>query len=182
MGFNGQATARKGALGERIAERYLREAGFHVYSPCDLENAHPIDRVAVCKRTLSVLLCDVKTKPKRVLYADTGIDVHHWQTYWTLGKTHNMRVYLIFVDEDSAEVYGQFLDVLERKVSVRHNGRTTWYPRTENNGDSEIRYFPIQSMRKFADLTPEEQFELQELSTRHRKYREMKENEQPRLI
>jgi hypothetical protein len=174
MNFNDKISTKKGTLGEQIADRYLCEAGYHVYHPADLDNAHPIDRIAVCKRTLSVLLCDVKSKPKRLMYPDTGIDMSHWLTYWTLAKAHNMRVYLVFVDEDSAEVYGQFLHVLEKPIEVRHNGKIIWYPLTENKGVCEIRYFPIRSMHKFGNLTADEQFQLQELSTRHQKYEAMK--------
>lgn len=180
--FCQRPTTQKGSLGERIADRHLRAAGYAVYKPSELDSSHPVDRIAVCKRTLSVLLCDVKSKPRRVHYPDTGIDVGHWMIYWSLAKLHNMRVFLVFVDEDECAVYGQFLDLLDQRRIIHHKGKNIWYPKVENLGHSEIRYFPIASMKRIGGLSLSETEELQALSSRHKKYEDVKNGIQKTLL
>jgi hypothetical protein len=141
--FLDRPTTRAGTLGERIARRLLEAKNYMVYTPDELDGAHPIDIVAINKDRLVALLCDVKAKPRRVHWPDTGIDMRHWLKYQCLGITHNVRVFLIFVDWEAGEVYGGFLDELERQREVKTGKGRFWYPRTENYGRSEIRYFPL---------------------------------------
>jgi hypothetical protein len=121
--FNDQASTRKGTLGEQIGEAWLRKRGFHVYRPSDLEQAHPVDRIAIAPGAMNALICDMKSKPVRTKYDDTGIDLEHWHRYRMLSEIHQMRALLVFIDEDLAKVYGNFLDVLD--VVRPHRARKT---------------------------------------------------------
>jgi hypothetical protein len=168
--FLDRPTTRAGTLGERIARRLLEAKNYMVYTPDELDGAHPIDIVAINKDRLVALLCDVKAKPRRVHWPDTGIDMRHWLKYQCLGITHNVRVFLIFVDWEAGEVYGGFLDELERQREVKTGKGRFWYPRTENYGRSEIRYFPLAAMHKVGTLMPDEASDLKQLSRRDEAY------------
>lgn len=168
MSFQDKATTKAGNLGERIAKRVFAARGYIVYRYDELAGSHPIDFVAIQRNRLAMLLCDVKTKPKRVKYPDTGIDFDEWEKYRQLGRYYNLRVFLVFVDWENAKVYGQFLDVLEQRRQVP--GVWFWYPFTQNNGREEIRYFPLCAMTEISDITEQEAEELRQLTQRAEQY------------
>lgn len=170
MNWNDRTTTKAGNWGERVARRLLEAAGYVVYSPDQFGGAHPVDFVAIHKDRLGVLVADAKAKPMRKNYPDTGIDMRHWEKYRQLGRLHNLRVYLMFVDWEMGKAYRQFLEELELRRKVNHNGREIWYPKTENGQSGEIRYFPIVAMKEVSSLTAEEQEELRRLSQRDEKY------------
>lgn len=170
MNWHDRPTTKAGDLGERIAKRMFEEKGYVVYTPDRFGGAHPVDIVAIQKNSLRVLVADSKAKPQRKRFPDTGINMVHWEKYRQLGRFHNLQVFLVFVDWESVQVYGQFLDVLEQRRKICHNGRDLIYPKTENYEHAEIRYWPISAMKQLHGLTSKESEELRQLSLRNDTY------------
>lgn len=154
-------TTKKGAIGEAIVEEYLRGQGLVVYRPGDTDGPHPFDGFGANKR--HVLAFDVKAKPARSWYPDTGINVTHFETYRFYEKKYRVPGWLFFVDEAAAKVYGNLLRVLCEKRTVWWEGKNISYPRTERG----IIYFPVQYMKLIRELPAELAASLNLMSTRN---------------
>lgn len=141
----------KGQVGERIVDRWLEEQGLVPYHPV-ANAAHPFDRLVASKDKRSIIVVEVKAKPARNKYPDTGIDYRHYQDYQHIWAKHHIPVFIAFVDEKKRQVYGQLLSILEqRRVE---DGRH--YPLRYANGKPDIIYFPLSAMRQIADLTDDQ--------------------------
>lgn len=166
--FRNLNTTRKGEIGERIAEQWLRTRGLEVFRPTDVGQPHTVDRFLVDRRNPGkAFICDVKTKPRRHKYADTGVDLRHWHKYVGLSEQHNMPALLTFVDEMEGRVYGNFIHILDHEPRWIEG---KWYPSTENNGRDQIRYWHLSVMETFGVLSPEDIETLRALSTRNSEY------------
>lgn len=152
-----KASVKKGNIGEGIIRQFLEEKGYIVYEPVT-RGPHGFDKLAV-RNKKDVLIAECKTKAKRTYYDDTGIDLRHYKEYKYVYEKHQIDVFLFFVDEHLAEVYGHFLRVLEKP-----NGS---YPLIQNN----IIYFPMANMcRNICKLTPEQVESLKVYSKRNYSY------------
>ena len=154
--FASMTTTQKGVKGEDLCFDYLRARGHTVYRPDKEDRPHPIDSFIVHGQKFSVCAADIKTKPKRGAYPDTGINLDHYGTYCYIKNVNNIRVFLFFVDEDEKRIYGNWLDVLETRREVSHNGETLVYPLWMVR---QI-YFPISAMMHIADISDEAVEEL----------------------
>lgn len=134
-------SVQKGKIGEKLVNEYLISKGFIPYSP-DAEGAHPFDRLVASRDKKTIFIADAKTKPARVYYPDTGINVRHYQEYKFIQDKYNIDVYLFFVDEDRKEIYGNLLSVLDQETTITHMMVPRTYPREEKG----IRYFPLVKM------------------------------------
>lgn len=153
-------------------DAYLIGKGYVPYSPYQ-GVAHPFDRLCASADKKKILVYEVKAKPARSYYADTGINVSHYNTYRHIYSTYNIPVFLAFVDEDRAAVYGNFLHELEKPVTVKaKNGRLSkQYPSHEVSRDgTPMIYFPLSAMSRIADLTQEQVRALRDYSTRQESY------------
>jgi len=173
--FSDLITSRKGSLGEKYGERFLRANGYELYCPSDTDKSHPFDRMAVRRADRKAFISDFKTKPKRVKYPDTGIDMKHRDEYLALSQHHGIDCLLMFLDEDCGRAYGNFLSELERHRLVQHGKDKLLYPRTEwtkhkQTYFEEIRYYPLIGMRDIGTLAPQECAELRRLSSRSSYY------------
>lgn len=166
--FRDLNTTRKGELGEKIVERWLQQKGWVIYRPADDGQHHPVDCFATERRNPSnSCIVEMKAKPHRIKYPDTGVDLAHWRIYLTLEEQHQKPMFIAFVDEFDSEVYGNFL----HKLEVPRRIRGIDYPRTENNGRDQIRYWPLCNMeRNLCRLSPEIAEQLWALSTRSPEY------------
>lgn len=189
MTFRDRITTRKGEIGERIVEQWLRDHGYEVFRPGDLGNSHTADFLTLPKKArCGVIVCDAKAKAARLKYQDTGFDIEHWHRYRSMGEAHGMRVFIFWVDEDLGKIYGNFLDVLEErhwhKNLATGNTVKVAYPKTENTVVSEIRYYELRYMIMLGDLTPQQIAELRSLTTRDPKYQAIAEQkaQQERLF
>jgi len=157
--FRKKSTTIKGTYGEDICFEYLRRKGHTIYRPdCD-ERAHPFDTLVVHGQELTITIADVKTKPRREAYPDTGINERHFCKYTTASVRNKLRVFLFFVDESSAKIYGNFLDVLNERHEVIHNGKKLVYPMHYGG----IIYFPLERMITICRIKPEEMGKLREM-------------------
>jgi hypothetical protein len=166
--FENYPTTQKGNLGETIVDRYFQSKGIISYRPV-YDGAHPIDRFVASHDKKQIFIADIKTKARRNRYPDTGIDYNHYYDYDQLRKKYNLRVFLFFVDEMLGELYGNFLDLLEKPYTDPKTKKK--YPLWENNGyHNNIVYFPLIHMEKIQKLTEEECESLKKMNTRSYSY------------
>ncbi|MBA7636655.1 hypothetical protein ES703_44276 [subsurface metagenome] len=157
---------QKGNFAENIIKNFLESKGYVVYKPIT-KNAHAFDNLAI-KNKKNVIISECKAKAKRTFYNDTGINISNYDDYKYISKKHNLPVFIFFVDEFLEEIYGNFLNELEKEVCDK--GKK--YPLKEKN----IIYFPIMNMRRDIYKLNKEQVEyLKNKSKRNYDY-ELKTN------
>ena len=166
MKFVDLPQAKKGALGESIVDVLIRSRGNWIPYKPTTDRVHPFDRLVAGGDKSTIFIADVKAKPRRKYYPDTGIDVSAYNTYQAISRKHRLNVFLFFVDEDEGEIYGEFINKLDHPRIIHHGKKTIQYPLVQNG----IRYWPRASMRSFGALTKEQIKDLKELSTRNSVY------------
>lgn len=157
---------RKGNLGEKFVRERLERAGYIVYCPVT-DGAHAFDMMAINKKLTTIAL-DIKTKAHRTRFPDTGVDRKHFDIYQKFSIEHRMPFFLFFVDENAKKIYGNRLDLLEQYSTVGNRA----YPRDEKDGRSGkiIRYWPVNRMTVWAEITDLEAQELRDMSQRNYEY------------
>lgn len=151
----------KGEYGEQIVRRILEKQGFVIYKP-QTEGAHAFDVLAIQNKTRCIAL-DVKAKARRNKYADTGINVRHYQTYKAFSEAHQMPFWVVFVDEMLGRIYGNTLANLDKPVTEAGISYPFEYA-------GLIRYWPLASMIFMHTLTCDEKADLAALSQRSHAY------------
>lgn len=164
ISFEDRTQTKKGALGEEIVDRILREKGFVIYKP-EGGQAHAFDRLAIKDKEI-LLIAEVKSKAKRKYYPDTGFNYKHYLEYKKIMERHNLQVVIFFVDEENKSIYGGKLKTLEQIKSFNVNGKEVTYPKIENG----IIYFHIETMTHYASLTGSDALNLTELTTKNIAY------------
>jgi hypothetical protein len=156
----------KGDIGEDIIREWFESQNFIVYTP-KTEGAHAFDLMAISKDNTRVYWGDVKTKPSRLYYPDTGIDIRHYNTYLNLQTTNNITFYLFFVDESTKSVYGNVLNRLNVSKTINYKGRELEYPLM----DKGLIYFPLESMVTIKQLDEETVKKIASHNYRNGKYK-----------
>jgi len=162
MIFEDSNQYRKGKYGEELVEKFLKKKGYVVYSP---DGSHAFDKVAMRKN--EIFAVEVKTYPARVMYPDTGFSIKHYETYLQRNSKNKLRVFVFFVDEDRKEIYGNWLDVIDRPVFG-----CPGYPKKQG----EQIYFHLSRMEFLCKLTEDQTKKIRKFSTRSSQY-EFKKNE-----
>ena len=138
------STVKKGDIGEKIVCDYLEGKGYVIYQ-AKTDKPHIIDYFAHSENLKKKFWIEVKTKPRRISYPDTGFDFRHYERYRTLDEDPSCRVFVFFVDETLGEVYGNYLSILDEKRVC--NNKT--YPfNQETQYGRNIRYFPLEAMQR----------------------------------
>ena len=147
-----------GDYGEKLIREYLKNLGCICYEP-STDGAHLCD-FFMFNRDKSVIAAEVKTKPARKKYPDTGFDLKHYNGYKKFTEEHSINMFIFFVDEDCGKIYGNYLHELDKpRVS---NGMS--YPSEERTKYGQvIRYYPLEAMIPIRELTSEEICELKRL-------------------
>lgn len=158
-------TVIKGDTGEKIVTEYLVRRGYIPYKP-EPVGAHPFDRLCATPDKKHIFIAEIKTKPARVHYPDTGIDIRHYRDYENVSKAHNLEVFIFFVDQDSKQIYGNKLSELVLERTVEHKGKQIKYPLQ----DRGIIYFPLVAMKRIGELSDQQCETLESLSTRNAAY------------
>jgi len=166
MNWQDKPQVKMGNIGEQIAKDYLLKRGFVPYSADKEAGAHPFDFLCATRDKKSVFIAEVKTKPSRLYYPDTGFNVSSYETYKNIRQNHNMEVYCFFVDVHKRAVYGESLSKLEKATAINHNGKTIQYPFVQKG----VIYFPLEAMEVIAQLTPEQCREIEQHKTRSYEY------------
>lgn len=141
MKFSEQHETRLGDIGELSINKFLTDNKFIIYKPIN-DAAHLIDGFAI-RNMNEIIGFEVKTKPKRIYYNDTGIDIKHYNRYKLVLDKYGIEVFLFFVDGLYKKVYGNYLSVLDKE----ENG----YPLNQKG----IRYFDLDKMI-IIDTIPDE--------------------------
>jgi len=162
MNWQEKPQVKMGKLGETLVRNYLINMGFVPFSPDENAGAHPFDFLCASKDKKRIFVAEVKTKPARKYYPDTGFNVSSYNTYLEVSRNYNMDVFCFFVDTAKREVDGNYLSVLATDTEVKHGNKTLVYPIT----DKGIVYFPIQSMITIATLTIDQCSEIESHATR----------------
>lgn len=161
MKFEDLPSARKGAIGEQIVDDWLLAKGWVPYRPVK-GTRHPFDRLVARADKRELCIVEVKTKPRREAYKDTGINQTHFDDYQHVTATYRIPLFLAFVDEVQQCVYGNWWSELLKKrtgdeaiVDMIHGG----YPWSHRG----IVYFPLSAMTPIARLSEEQCQQLRAL-------------------
>lgn len=157
---------KKGNLGEQLVDNHLRGRGFVVYKAVS-EGRHPFDRICSTLDKKKMIIAEVKTKPARQYYPDTGINLKHYREYAFLRDKYNLPVVIYFVDEIKRKIYGNLLIELEKSVIILHKGKFIKYPKIEG----EIIYFPLKNMVSITNLCGNEAEQIKKYTTRNQRYK-----------
>lgn len=107
----------KGDLGEEIFDKRLKQKGFKIYIPEDLDTPHPIDRLYLHPQSFDLFMVDVKCKELRWKYNDTGFPKRNLRKYMEINKKIEVLIY--FIDYEKGEIYGNTLTkLLENELNI----------------------------------------------------------------
>ncbi len=163
--FNDKITTKKGTIGEQLVDAYLKKNNCKLYPP-GFDGSHLFDRFCYRENNKEPFIVEVKTKPKREVYPDTGIDLHSYNNYKKFAQKHNIKVYIFFVDEHMGKVYGNDLNILEKETTVEDGNYTLHYPMYQGR----IIYFPMVNMKYYFNLNNADCKLIKEHSSRNEKY------------
>lgn len=140
-----------GDYGEFLVQQYLEDRGCVCYKSVT-PKPHPLDYLVVWPdKTISGV--EVKTKPSRNKYPDTGFNLKHYEGYKQFTDALKIPMRIYFVDSKRGEIYGNYLCELDKPRRIE--GRL--YPREESSYDGQwIRYYPNDAMIPIRPLTSEE--------------------------
>ena len=160
---------KKGNIGEQIVEDYLIKQGIIPYRPCT-DGAHPFDRLCASADKQRIFVAEIKSKPARYAYPDTGINYSHYCDYMNIAMKYSMDIFLYFVDEHKGCIYGaELVSRLVPEYQIEHNGKLLSYPmhqsHYQNGKQIKMVYFPIKRMKFISSLTTDQCLELKVLST-----------------
>lgn len=167
VNFNDRITTKKGNLGEELIDSFLLKKNCVFYRPA-VNGSHLFDRFCykIENGKQLTFIVEIKTKPRRSAYPDTGIEIKHYDKYKNFSKQHNFQVWLFFVDEALKSVYGNELKILEQKIEVKDGNYNLSYPLISGK---QI-YFPMVKMKHYFKLTDEQCREIKNKSSRNKKY------------
>lgn len=170
--FQELTTTKKGNLGEYIVDKYLLGKNIIPYIPHpDNNTAHPFDRLCASRDKKNVFIAEVKTKPSRNYYPDTGINLKAYDEYKFIQDKYKIEIWMFFVDENINKVYGNKLSKLDIPIEIIFKGKRINYPLTQqNNYGTKIIYFPIEYMIDICNIDDNISQELKNLSTRNYEY------------
>ena len=146
MDWHNRTQVKKGDYGEQIIDDYLKSKGIIPYASV-IDGPHPFDRL--CVHGLRLVIVEVKAKPHREYYPDTGINISQYEKYKAIQEKHGLDLYIYFVDEKQGEIYGNKLSILDAERIVENKNRVIKYPKRERG----IIYFPLEAMKLIASLT-----------------------------
>ena len=189
--FKSTVMYKKGEIAEKIIDELIVSKGIWIPYKSIVDGGHPFDRLIARRDKKEIMIIDVKALNERKYYPDTGISIDHYSEYKDLQDKYSIRVFLFFVDGKLGEVYGGYLDELDKETQIEVRGKIVSYPLKEKNFSAVghyIIYFPLELMkRNIKKLTEDEVQELKEYSNEGYKkdmdnrrgineYRQMKDN------
>ena len=155
----------KGEMAEIFIRSRLEAKGFVVYRPVT-ERAHAFDILAIKDKRRAIAL-DVKAKAAMNIAPITGVDETAHAVYAAFSAHHNMPFWIIFVDEQAQQIYGNTIQALD--APLERDGRQ--YPWVRDTRTGRIRFWHLDSMVKMGHVTAKLAEDLKALSQRSYKYR-----------
>jgi len=122
---------KRGNIGEKLVKDYLESLGCIIYEPVT-DGSHLFDKL-VLHPTRKLFICEVKTKPARLKYPDTGVDIRHYNSYKSVMNNYKLDVLLVFVDDLNRSMYGNWLSELDKPFGdypLKHKGIIYWHINT----------------------------------------------------
>lgn len=146
-------TVKKGDWGELQVELWLLENNYTIYTPKYCNNPHPFDRLVESPNG-KLFIGEVKTKPHRKHYPDTGFNKKHLWSYFQIWYKYNLDVFIYFVDTLQKRCYGNWLQEITKPRNIEHNGKILEYIRYERDGRTgqSLVYFPLVAMEPIFDI------------------------------
>lgn len=167
-----RTSVQKGNLGEDLVQSLLEYRNYIVLRPTT-EKAHWFDMFVMSDKSrpahnIDQFVAEVKAKPYMFKYNATGVNYRNFEEYWQYYNKTGTRIFLFFVDEIRAEIYGNFLDELEKPSIVKGIS----YPfNLECKGRRVIRLYSLENMAILAKLKIETADQLKNLSRRNYEYK-----------
>jgi len=149
---------------EKVIRPQLIREGWMAYETQD-EYA-TLDSWWLHKFTKKIMALQVKAKPARTHYPDTGFDTSSYRNYLDIMRTNGQDIMCVFVDEHAELVYRQWLSVLEKPTLIYWNGNNLKYPLVQKTYGNTIIYYPVEIMEKWFCLSGEQTARLIALSSR----------------
>jgi len=154
MSWGDKKEVQKGNIGERIVEELLIKWGYIIYKVVN-DGPHIIDFFAH-KSDKDIIGIDAKTKRRLKLYTRTGFNYKNYLEYEKLQKQHNLRIFMLFVDDFEGYAYGQWLDKLgEGYIMDNYEKVIVW---------------GLDKMKIIRELTEDEVMELNKYTTENWDY------------
>jgi len=141
--FNKLPTTILGAVGERYISEFAASKSSNAYIPAVLQS-NPVDSICV-HNSGKLWALELKTKPRRLYHADSGMDLNDFNTYLNF----QVPVYLLFCDHITKTMYGQWAKKLEPHKKI----------------EGKIVYFNLEYFDEYRKLKYDEVVELINLST-----------------
>lgn len=163
MEWEDRIQVQKGNVGEAEFDKIAKKLGYIIYKP-EANKGHGFDRM-VTDRT-KYFLAEIKTKPMRDFYPDTGFNLKQFEEYKKQCRTLNLKMFLFFVDEKLGLIYGDFLHNLKKEKIIIWRGKERKYPLTEITNEY-ITYFYQPDMKVLAYITDEVKEKLYDKSSRN---------------
>lgn len=164
MDWQDKIEVKKGNLGEQVVRNWLHKNDLIVYEPIS-DAAHGFDKLVSFGKEKLVIV-EVKTKPSRIYYPDTGIDEKIYNSYIRISKRYNLPIYIFFVDEHKGQIYYTDLIEVSKEKKVLYNNKEIKYPLLSKG----IIYFYQPDMKVIYNLTEKEKKEIMKYSNRNYKY------------
>ncbi len=161
-----QIKLEKGKIGEDIVRKKLEEKGWIVYCPFTTDKPHAFDMLATLNKERCIAL-DVKAKARMNKFPATGINIEHYEQYKRFGEKHLMPFWIVFVDEQTNEIYGDTIENLSKECVI-NNINYPFIMKTKFGKD--IILWPIDNMHKFGNISQDESNNLKKFNTRSHEY------------
>jgi len=156
----------KGTIGENKVADILKTDDWYIMRPPEI-GRHNFDMLAVKNDGSECMMVDVKTKARLNAWPATGINQEAFECYWELSRRHNMKFWLVFVDEHQNEIYGNYLTKLEEPMHL--DGQS--YPRIITGSKGELlRIWSLKQMNHIAWIGGDMAEQLKIYSQRNYEY------------
>lgn len=141
--FNNLPTTILGSFGEKYITEFAISKNSKPYIPA-FKASFPVDGICI-SQTGKPFAIELKTKPRRLYYSDSGMDAIDFNTYLNF----HIPVYVLFCDHITKSMYGQWAKKLE--------------PYQKQEG--KLVYFDLKHFDEYRKLKYDEVLELISLST-----------------
>jgi hypothetical protein len=160
MNWEDKISTKKGNCGEEIVRQYLEKKGWIVYKPIT-NGAHAFDNLCVRNKE-HIVIAEIKSKARMNKWNATGFNTKNYNEYLSIYNKYGIEIFIFFVDEYLAKIYGNKLSILMKPYKARDG----FYPREIG----EVTIFSLEQMKDIHSLSEKEVCELQKYTRRNYAY------------
>jgi hypothetical protein len=139
--FKQLKTTILGDIGEGYINEFAASVGCRAFKP-SMDGSNPVDSLNACQNSSGkwkMIGIEIKTKERLTAYAMTGMDTIDLKTYVEFDNP----ICVLFVDYLSGSIYYQWAKELDKH-------------KVEMFGHEHVIYFPLNIMKEYRKLTPDE--------------------------